>query len=70
MQKEKEYLLNAIDTIDCAEKKRIGHQMDISNGICRKIDRICSSGRHILFRFFLFHILVKKRGLMPGLTFQ
>jgi ribonucleoside-diphosphate reductase beta chain len=65
--KEKDFLLNAIDTVDCVKKKADwALEMDIKWKFCRKAHRICRCGRNIFLWFFLFNFLAKKRGLDAG----
>ncbi|MBK6784550.1 MAG: ribonucleotide-diphosphate reductase subunit beta [Saprospiraceae bacterium] len=68
--KEKQYLLNAIETIDCVKEKADWALRWIDNGSFAERLIAFAAVEASFFRIFLFHFLVEKRGLMPGLTFS
>jgi ribonucleoside-diphosphate reductase beta chain len=69
--KEKQYLLNAIDTIDCVKEKADWALRWISNGSFAERLIAFAAVEGIFFSGSFCSIFwLKKRGLMPGLTFS
>ena len=68
--KEKDKLFNAIETMDCVKKKAEWALRWINQGSFRSVSLPLPLLGYFLLRIVLFNLLVKKRGLMPGLSFS